>query len=315
MGRAKLVKLELIQSRIYTIRGMQVMVDSDLAELYSVDTKRLNEQVRRNIERFPEGFMFQLTLEEYEVLRSQNATSKDGILKSQIVTSKTSKGGRRYLPYVFTEQGVAMLSAVLKSKTAIKVSIQIMQAFVTMRKIIASHAQVLPRLETVEKRQTQYQVETDKNFEKVFKAIEDKDIHPKQGIFFDGQVFDAYKFTADLIRKAKKSIILIDNYVDDSVLTLFTKRKKSVSVKIFTKTISKQLALDLQRHNAQYPEIIIKEFKDSHDRFLILDNNDVYHFGASLKDLGKKMFAFSKFDKQALQLIAKLRKVKIDGTK
>ena len=279
-----------IKNKIYSIRGLQVILDEDLAELYKVKTKRLNEQVKRNIERFPREFMFQLTDSEFDSLRSQ------------FETSKNSKGGRRYLPYVFTEQGVAMLSGVLKSDTAVRISIQIMTAFVAMRRFIASGVQVFQRLDNIEQKQIGY----DKKFEQIFDEIESKDIKPEKGIFFDGQVFDAYKFASDLIRDAHNSIILIDNYIDDSVLTLFSKRNKNVLVTIFTKEISKQLLLDLNKYNSQYPPIEVKEFKQSHDRFLIIDNKEVYHFGASLKDLGKKWFAFSKFDKEAFKLLDKL---------
>ncbi|MFC1510564.1 ORF6N domain-containing protein [Candidatus Omnitrophota bacterium] len=294
MGKNKIVNSDVIQKKIATARELQVMLDSDLAEFYGVETRTLNQAVKRNIERFPKDFMFQLTKEE-----AKN-------LMSQFVTSSSGYGGRRKLPYVFTEQGVAMLSAVLKSETAVKMSILIMNAFVVMRKQIASNAQMLPRLESLEKRQMKHEMKTDQKFERVFKALENGDVDPKQGIFFEGQVFDAYIFVSDRIRKAKKSIVLIDNYVDDSVLTLFIKRKKGVSVEIFTKVISKQLALDLKKHNEQYPEITIKEFKGAHDRFIILDRQDVYHIGASLKDLGKKMFAFSKLDKQAFKILEKL---------
>ncbi len=255
---------DYIKKRIYTFRKSQVMLDEDLAELYKVKTKRLNEQVKRNIERFPQEFMFQLTDSEFDSLRSQ------------FETSKNSKGGRRYLPYVFTEQGVAMLSGVLKSDTAVQISIQIMTAFVVMRRFIASGVQVFQRLDNIEQKQIGY----DKKFEQIFDAIESKDIRPEKGIFFEGQVFDAYKFASDLIRDAHHSIILIDNYIDDSVLTLFSKRNKNVLVTIFTKEISKQLLLDLNKYNSQYPPIEVKEFKQSHDRFIIIDNKVVYHFEA-----------------------------------
>ena len=209
---------------------------------------------------------------------------------------------RKYLPYVFTEQGVAMLSGVLKSDTAVRISIQIISAFVAMRKFISSNAQIFHRLDVVEKKQ----LEHDKKFDRIFDAIQSKGIKPEKGIFFDGQVFDAYKFVSDIIRIAGKSIILIDNYVDDSVLTLFSKRNKDVEVIMFTKEISKKLSLDLAKHNSQYPPIQVKEFKHSHDRFRIIDHKEVYHIGASLKDLGKKWFAFSKFNKEAFKLLDKL---------
>ena len=211
-----------------------------------------------------------------------------------------------YLPYVFTEQGVATISAVLTSERAIEVNIQIMRAFVAMRRFIATNAQVFQRLDAVERKQIEYQVETDEKFKRVFDAIEEKDIKPRQGIFFDGQIFDAYQFISDLIRTARKSIIVIDNYIDDTVLTLLSKANKKVQITILTKTISQQLALDVKKYNEQYPPITIKEFHNSHDRFLIIDGKIVYHFGASLKDLGKKWFAFSKLDKDALKLLERL---------
>ena len=265
------------------------MLDKDLAELYEVKAIRLREQVKRNNKRFPSDFMFQLTDLEVEFLVSQNA-----------IASKKHLGG--YLPYAFTEQGVANLSGVLTNDKAIEVNIQIMRAFVAMRRFLASNAQVFQRLDYVEKKQ----IEHDHKFEEIFDAIQSKDIKPEKGIFFDGQIFDAYKFVSDLIRTADKSIILIDNYVDDSVLTLFSKRNKDVQVIIFTKEVSKELLLDLAKYNSQYPVIEVKEFKQSHDRFLIIDNQEVYHFGASLKDLGKKWFGFSKFDKEAFKLLDKL---------
>jgi DNA-binding PadR family transcriptional regulator len=225
-------------------------------------------------------------------------------LKSQYATS--SWGGRRTKPYAFTEQGVAMLSGVLKSETAVRTSIQIINAFVAMRRFIATNAQVFQRLGAVERKQIEYKEETDQKFEQIFNAIEERSIKPKQGIFFDGQIFDAYRFVSDLFRTAKKSIIIIDNYIDDTVLTHLTKRHDTVSVTILTKTISKQLALDVKKFNEQYPTIEIKEFDNSHDRFLIIDDKTVYHFGASLKDLGKKWFAFSKMDIGAAEMLTRL---------
>jgi phage regulator Rha-like protein len=281
---------------------VQVMVDRDLATVYGVETRALNQAVKRNIDRFPEAFRFQLSEEEKEQLVA-NCDRFD--LRSQIVTS-SGHGGRRYLPYVFTEQGVSMLSAVLRSDTAVKVSIQIINAFVEMRKFIQHNANIFARLDSVERRQITFESETEKNFEKVFQAMEAGE-PPKQGIFYDGQVYDAYSFVADLIRKAKKSLILIDNYVDDSVLTLLCKRKKGVAATICTKTVSKQLALDLKKHNAQYPPITLEVFKDAHDRFLILDEKEIFHIGASLKDLGKKWFAFSRFESGAIEMLKKLR--------
>ncbi|MCF7792184.1 MAG: ORF6N domain-containing protein [Victivallales bacterium] len=274
-----------IESRIYTVKGMQVMLDEDLALLYGVETKRINEQVKRNIERFPDNFCFRLSSEEISNLKSQNATS--------------SWGGRRTLPNAFTEQGVAMLSTVIKSDTAVKVSIQIMNAFVAMRRFLSTNAQVFQRLDSLEIKQ----VETDKKLNQVLDVIESRDIQPKQGIFFDGQVFDAYVFVNDLIKTAKKSIVLIDNYVDESVLVLFSVREKDIPLNILTKNVNKKLELDVKKHNDQYPPVTVKKFNKAHDRFLIIAGKTVYHFGASLKDLGKKWFAFSKMDISAADMI------------
>lgn len=348
------VTAQTIENKIFTIRGVQVMLDKDLAELYEVETKRINEQVKRNIERFPEEFCFQLTKEEVEILRSQiatlntensflrsqNETSKseiptlksqyatsrsqivtlnkeDSFLKSQIVTSKKeNRGGNRYLPYAFTEQGVAMLASILKSETAVKLSIQIMNAFVQMRHFISANGSLFARLDSVEKKQieteeklnrniVQFHEKLDvheKNFEKVFDALEAADL-PKQGVFCDGQIFDSYEFMSDLIRKAKTSIVLVDNYVDDTVLSMLDKRKSGVSATIYTQSISKQLTLDLQKHNAQYAPIDICLIKNFHDRFLFLDEKSIYHIGASVKDLGKKVFGFSKLGLDAKQIM------------
>ena len=287
-----------IKTRIYTIRGLQVMLDRDLAELYGVETRVLNQAVKRNIERFPEEFMFQLTEEEQQNLRSQNVTSS---WISQNVTSK-QYGGRRYLPFVFTEQGVSMLSAVLKSEIAISISIKIIKSFVEMRKFISNNALIFQRLDSLE----QKQFKTDEKIEAILSAIEDKSIKPKQGIFYDGQVYDAYVFVSDLIKSANDSIVLIDNYIDDTVFTLLSKRDAKVKATIYTKNITKQLELDIQKHNAQYPKIELKKFDFSHDRFLPIDSKEVYHIGASLKDLGKKWFAFSKFDMGALGILERL---------
>lgn len=284
-------KLDLnIQKKIFTIRGKQVMLDRDLAKLYDVETRVLKQAVKRNIERFPVDFMFKLNENEINYMVSQS-----------VIPSKQLLGGA--IPYVFTEQGVSMLSAVLKSDKAINVSIKVIRAFVEMKKFIVNNAALFQRLDKIELKQT----ETDQKFEQIFKALEDKSVKPKQKIFYDSQIFDAYTFVSDLICSAKISVILIDNYIDDTVLTLFTKRNKNVTAKIYTKTINKQLALDLKKHNSQYPEIKIKELKKAHDRFLIIDEKTIYHFGASLKDLGKKWFAFSKFDVQAVEMLREIK--------
>ena len=284
-----------IQPLIRVIRGQHVMLDRDLSLLYKVETKRLNEQVKRNIERFPEDFMFQLSKDDVEILKSQNATS--------------SWGGDRRLPYAFTEQGIAMLSSVLKSQTAVDVNIRIMRAFVSMRRFIATNSQLFQRLETIEYHQLemkQHQEITDKRIDEVFKKL-DANNPPVQGIFYDGQVFDAYRFVSDLMRKAKLSVVLIDNYVDDTVLTLLDKREDGVTATIYTQRISNQFKLDVDRHNTQYPHIEIKQFNKAHDRFLLIDN-EVYHIGASIKDLGKKWFGFTLMrDITATELINKIQ--------
>ncbi len=306
--KGTLLEQQDIENRIFTIRGVQVMMDSHLAEFYAVELRTLNQAVRRNSERFPEEFMFQLNKQEWEFLRSQIVIIKtDETLRSQFATLNDNRGKhRKYLPYVFTEQGVAMLSAVLRSETSVKVSIQIIQAFVQMRKFIADNASIFHRLDNIERKQ----LAADEKFERIFDALQSKDEEPMQGIFYDGQVFDAYTFVAGLVRKAQKSIILIDNYIDDTVLTLFSKRNNGVSLLIFTKNISKQMVLDVQKFNTQYEPVKIKELKEAHDRFLILDDNELYHFGASLKDLGKKWFAFSKMGTGSLTLIEKLKTIK-----
>lgn len=281
-----------IRNLIYTIRGKQVMLDSDLASLYQVETKNLNKAVKRNIERFPASFCFQLTEKEVENLRFQ------------IGTSSLNYGGRRYLPYVFTEQGVAMASAILRSDIAVKMSVQIMEAFVEMRRMLISNASLFHRLDNIELRQ----LEADQKFEEIFKALESDKLHSEKGIFYNGQVFDTYTFVSDIIRKAGSSIILLDNYVDDTVLTLLGKRNDNVTATILTKSISNQLRLDLQRYNSQYPAIDIEIFSDAHDRFLIIDNTELYHIGASLKDLGKKWFAFSRMDIEVGRMLQILNK-------
>ncbi|MDK9694252.1 MAG: ORF6N domain-containing protein [Sulfurimonas sp.] len=290
-----IINNQTIQDKIYTIRGVQVMIDKDLAFLYGVETRVLNQAVKRNIERFPEEFMFQLTKEELENWMSQ------------IVISNKEIMGLRKLPYVFTEQGVSMLSAVLKSPTAIQTSIQIIKSFVNMRKFLQDNASLFTRIESIEKRQISYEIKNDSKVNATLNAIEKKGTPQKQHIFYDGQIFDAYLFVSDIIKGAKKSLKLIDNYVDESTLILFTKRDAAVSMTIYTKTISKQLQLDLQKQNAQYPKIEVEKFELSHDRFLIVDEKEVYHFGASLKDLGKKWFAVSKLDINSFELLGKLK--------
>jgi hypothetical protein len=282
MSKELTITKQQIENLIFTIRENQVMIDRDLAEMYGVETKVLNQAVKRNIERFPELFRFQLTDSE----KNELVTNCDRFLLLKHSSNN---------PYAFTEQGVAMLSAVLRSNTAIKVSIQIINAFVEMRKMIANHNGLLQRMEGVERKL----LETDQKFEKVFKALEGNTI-PTQGVFFDGQIFDAYQLASRIIRSAKKSIVLIDNYIDDNALTHLAKKEKDVKVHLLTKTISKQLQLDIQKANEQYGNFELKTFTQSHDRFLIIDGKEVYHLGASLKDLGKKWFAFSKLETKSV---------------
>ena len=272
-----------IKSMIYVVRNQQVMIDSDLAMLYQVETKRLNEAVKRNIARFPEEFRFQLTAEETESLRSQFATlnENDGRGKH-----------RKYLPYVFTEQGIAMLSAVLRSDVAIQVSISIMKSFVEMRRFIANNALLFERISTVELRQLEYQKQTDEKLEQIFEYISEHE-ESSQKVFFDGQIYDAFSLIVSLIQKAEKEITLIDGYVDVGTLNLLSKKKSDVAVTIYTQKQTKLTKADVKNFNAQYPTLKIKYTKVFHDRFLILDQATAYHVGASLKDAGKKCFGIN----------------------
>jgi hypothetical protein len=277
-----------IQNKIYAIRGLQVMIDRDLAELYGVETRVLKQAVKRNIERFPSDFMFEAMDKDIDFMVSQS-----------VIPSRQHLGGAK--PFLFTEQGVANLSSVLTSKIAVEINIQIMRAFVDMRKFISSNLSIFERFERIEQRLSIH----DENFNKIFDAIEDKTIKPKQGIFYDGQIFDAYAFVSDLIKSAKSTITLFDNYIDESVLTLLSKNQ-TVKITIYTKNISKQLKLDIEKYNNQYKQIELEKFDLSHDRFLLIDD-DLYHIGASLKDLGKKWFAFSKMEKESLGMMGRVR--------
>ena len=273
-----------IKSRIFTVRGVQILLDRDLAELYGVETKALNQAVKRNINRFPIRFMFQLSEQESEDLRSQ------------IVTS--SWGGRRYLPYAFTEQGVAMLASVLKSDTAVEVSIRIMDAFVAMRRALVSVAPMLARLDAVERRQIADQTRNEERFDAIFKAMDGGEF-PPQKVFFGGKHYDAYSFARKLIRKATKSIILIDNYCDDITLDILSQKRGGASVTIATtrKSATKFLSCAaIAKFNKQNPTLTVRTTGVFHDRFLILDDAVLYHFGASLKDLGRQYCAVTKMD-------------------
>lgn len=271
-----------IRNLIYVIRGRQVMMDSDLADLYQVETKVFNQAVKRNIARFPEAFRFQLTYEEYTCLRSQ------------IVTSN-GRGGRRYLPYVFTEQGIAMLSAVLNSDTAIQVSIHIMTAFAEMRKLLSNDALLFDKISEVDWRQQQYEKRTDEHFEKVFAYIAEHE-ESKQRVFYDGQIYDAFSFLVDLVESADASIVLIDNYIDVDTLNILSKKKLNVVVFIYTMRRTKLTEKDVANFNKQYPTLKVRYTEAFHDRFLILDKTRSYHIGASLKDAGKRCFAVSRLE-------------------
>ncbi len=306
------LQAENIENRIFFIRNQQVMIDRDLALLYGVETKRLNEQVKRNIDRFPERFMFQLTKEEQEYydcqrsqfatlevenngqsLRSQIATLDD--LKSQNATLNTRGKYSKYLSYAFTEQGVAMLSSVLRSETAVQVSIRIMDAFVAMRRFLQNNAQIFVELGSIKQHLIEsdlHHKENDQKIERLFTLMDKYKIEDKQGIFFQGQIFDAYAKFESFIQQAKKEIILIDQYVDLSVLERLAKKRKGVNVSIYTKTHTPLNAQDIQQFNAQYPTLSVHHTTKMHDRFLIIDRTTIYHIGASLKDLGKKCFAF-----------------------
>ena len=283
-----------ITNLIYTIRGKQVIIDSDLAILYQVETRVFNQAVKRNSNRFPERFRFQLTEEEYKNLRSQFVTS----------SKDNAHGGRRYMPYVFTEQGIAMLSAVLKSDIAVDVSIKIMDTFVRMRNFFISNEDMFSRLDRVELKQ----LETDKKLEEVFNYIA-SNTEVKQKIFFDGQIYDAFSFIADLVGKAQSKLILIDNYVDVNTLNILCKKKSAVDVLIATAGKGSLTTKDINKFNAQYPKLRVKKTVDFHDRFLIIDDKEGYFIGASIKDAGKKSFAITRIEDEKMiqDLINKVR--------
>lgn len=288
MGKGNLISQEKIESQIYIFRGIQVMIDRDLAEIYQVKTKVLNQAVKRNRDRFPETFRFQLNeAEKNELVTNCDRFEK---LKHSSVT-----------PYVFTEQGIAMLSAVLRSDIAVQVSIQIMNTFVEMRKLIGQKNSQQLRISKIEDKL----IDHDLNFEKIFKALENKEKFPSQAIFFEGQIFDAYELASKIIKSAKKTIVLIDNYMSEETLTHLAKKDKRVKVTLLTKKITDKLRLDVKKANQQYKNFHLHQFSRSHDRFLIIDEKDVYHLGASLKDLGKKWFAVSKMDNKSVNSILK----------
>ncbi len=273
-------ELAIIQNKILVIRNQQVMIDRDIAELYGVETRILNQAVKRNMERFPNEFCFQLNEDEFEKW------------KSQFVISNSIKMGLRKRPFAFTEQGVAMLSAVLKSDKAVTASIQIIKAFVSMRRFLLSNAQIFQRLDSLEI----HRIESDKRIDELFTRMDRYKIDDTQGIFFQGQIFDAYAKFQSFIAQAQKEIVLIDNYVDITVLERLATKNSGVDVTIYTLPNTRLTAQDVRSFNAQYPTLTVRHTTSMHDRFLIIDNSILYHLGASLKDLGRKCFAFELFD-------------------
>ena len=303
---------DVIRSRIFTIRGVQVMLDRDIAALYGVTTGALNQAVKRNKSRFPERFMFQMNKTEVENLKSQSVISSFSdspgteILKSQPVIS--SWGGSRSYPYAFTEQGIAMLSSVLRSETAILVSIKIMDVFVAMRKALASFAPMLTRLDVVERRQIVDQARNEERFKLILDAMQDKRF-PPQKVFYDGQIYDAFEQMKKFVRMAKSELIIIDPYFADCVLPLVAQKRQGVSVLVVKNSRQKLLhAVDVARFNAQYGNSLTVRTSDKfHDRFLIIDKVALIHVGASLNHLGKKCFAFSSLDKSNIpDILAKI---------
>ena len=289
---------EEIKNLIYTIRGKQVMLDSDVAMLYNYETKKVNQAVKRNIDRFPERFCFQLTEEELEIMWSQIVTT------SKLEDNKYRS--KKYLPYVFTEQGIAMLSGILKSEVAVQVSIKIMDAFVEMRKFININKSLFEKVITIENKMDKKFIEHDKKFDEVFNQLQIEE-NIKQRIFFQGQIYDAYSLIVDIIKKASKKILIIDNYVDDSILKMLAKKKNNVEVVILTSNKSNIQNIDIQKFNKEYPILKVAKTNKFHDRFIVLDNEEMYHLGASIKDLGKKCFGINKIeDKEIIGKIINL---------
>ena len=278
---------EEIKYLIYTIRGKQVMLDSDVAMLYHYETKKINQAVKRNIERFPERFCFQLTEEELEIMWSQIVTT------SKLEDNKYRS--KKYLPYVFTEQGIAMLSGILKNEIAVQVSIKIMDAFVEMRKFMNINKSLFEKVVSIENKMDKKFIEQDKKFDIIFDQLQLEE-NIKQRIFFDGQIYDAYSLIIDIIKKATNKIQIIDNYVDDSVLKMLTKKKNNVEVAILTSNKSNIQNIDIQKFNKEYPLLKVAKTNKFHDRFIVIDNKEMYHLGASIKDLGKKCFGINKIE-------------------
>ena len=270
-----------IKDLIYTIRGMQVMLDSDVANLFKYTTKNINKSVKNNAERFPEYYCFQLTTKEYNSLM----TRRYNIIK--IGRSNT----RKYLPYVFTEYGITMLAALLKSEVAVNISIKIVNTFMQMRKNFSENNQVFERLTSLEYKL----LEQEKKINNILGELKFEE-NIKQKIFFKGQIYDAYSIIIDIIKSANKKILIIDNYIDDNVLKMLSKKKKDVEVTILTSIKSNIEKLDIKKFNKEYPILKLEKTNKFHDRFIIVDNKEMYHLGASIKDLGKKCFGINKIE-------------------
>ena len=276
-------EIEDIKKLIFTIRGKQVMLDSDVAKLYKYETKNVNKAMKRNIERFPEDFCFHLTLKELEEMWFQNGTTFEKLnLKYR---------SEKYLPYVYIEQGIAMLSGVLKNEIAIQISIKIIRAFIEMRRFLVSNGQIFERLTKIEYKL----LEQDKKIENLFEKF-DQSEKIKQKIFFEGQIWDSYELIINIIKTAQSKILIIDNYIDDSIFKMLQKKKNNVTAVVLTSHNSKINKLDVKKFNEQYPVVKLAVTNKFHDRFIIIDNKELYHCGASLKDLGKKCFAISKIE-------------------
>ena len=287
-----------IRSKIHVIRGLQVMLDFDLAEIYGYSTKAFNQQVKNNIERFDEDFRFQLSdAEVSELSRSKFLTS---------MQTKGIKGGRTYNPYAFTEQGIYMLMTVLKGDLAVTQSKMLIRTFKEMKHFIQNNSHIFAELDNIKNHLLEsdlHHKETDKKIKELFSLMDKYNIKETQGIFFQGQIFDAYAKFDSFLAAAKKEIILIDNYVDLSILQRLAKKKKDVNVTIYTDPKTKLTVQDVQTFNVQYPTLSVNHTTKTHDRFLIIDNTTIYHIGASLKDLGKKCFGFSILDSSFIPMI------------
>lgn len=270
-----------IKNLIYTIRGMQVMLDSDVANLFKYTTKNINKSVKNNAERFPEYYCFQLTTKEYNSLMTRRYN----------ITKIGRSNNRKYLPYVFTEYGITMLAALLKSEVAVNISIKIVNTFMQMRKNFSENNQVFERLTSLEYKL----LEHEKKINNILGELKFEE-NIKQKIFFKGQIYDAYSIIIDIIKSANKKILIIDNYIDDNVLKMLSKKKKDVEVTILTSIKSNIEKLDIKKFNKEYPILKLEKTNKFHDRFIIVDNKEMYHLGASIKDLGKKCFGINKIE-------------------